>query len=137
MSTETWLLLIQLETALVLLICLVGNLRAANFIGRVARKKNRPISKSTMIGLNILLLGAVFSFIIALRANPPADWENAVMSILRNAMWASLALKTIITEEIIIRRPEKLFMKVEQRKIADELGIEPWQVDRMLRIFLK
>lgn len=137
MTLTDWLWVIRIETALVFVICLVGNVRAAGYVGRIARKSNRPISKSTMIGLNILLAGSLAAMIVTFRGRAPADHIQVAFSIARNAMWAAMALKTIVTEEIIIRRPEKLFLREEQEKIALEVGCTQAQVNLILRKFLQ
>lgn len=137
MTLHDWLLVIRGVTVLVFLICLVGNIRAAGYVGRIARKSNRPISKSTMIGMNILLGGSLAAMIIAFRSKPPIDGYNVALSLIRNGLWAAMALKTIITEEIIIRRPERLFQREEQQRIAEEVAVTQEQVNAILRKFLQ
>lgn len=132
-----WLFVIRVETAVVFIICLIGNLRAAQWVGRTARQKNRPISKSIMIGLNMLLAMSLLAMVISLRGRPPVDIENAVLSVFRNGFLGALALKTIIAEELVIRRPERLFRPSEQQRIADLFGVPRGTVDGILREFMK
>lgn len=137
MTLNDWLFVIRAVYVLVFLICLVGNVRAMGYIGRIARKPNRPISKSTMFGLNILFLGALFGLVASFRGRAPVDGYNVALSLGRNFFWGAMAVKTIVTEELIIHRPEKLFTVTEQQKIAEEVGITRNQVNRVLRKFLE
>lgn len=133
----TWLWIIRGMYVFTLIVAIVGNVRAAGYVGKIARKDNRPISKSTMIGMNILLGGAVAAVILSFRGRPPADYLNVALAIIRNGFWLAMILKTVIMEEIIIRRPERLFLKSEQERIAQEVGITQQQVDAVFRKFLQ
>lgn len=137
MSLVTWFWIIRGMYVLTLVVAIAGNIRAAGYVGKIARKDNRPISKSTMLGMNILLGGSIAAVILAFRGRPPSDYYNVALALIRNGFWLAMIVKTVVMEEIIIRRPERLFLKSEQERIAQEVGITQQQVDAVFRKFLQ
>lgn len=136
MTLEAWLWVMRISFTITFLVCLLGNIRGATTFGKVARRPNRPLSKSAMLGLNILLLGAAFAAIAVWRARVPVDGWAVFLALGRNAFWLAMALKIMIAEEIVIRRRQPILTREGQQALADEVGVTPDQVRLILQRFL-
>ena len=130
-----WKIILEIESVIFLMLWIFLLIYGRAVFSRAWRQK-KPFSKGIMYST---LLGLFVSGILTLLAffgRPPASTEIALLGILLRVSIGAFGLINLLVIRSIYQGKEPFLTAKKQDELAEELGIQRWQVNTIIRRFI-